>query len=62
MHRFREPACGAGYNHRMAGGPLALVPELDDFRRQFEDVTTAVNTLIEPLRDDQFTLQALQRG
>ena len=38
----------------MAGGPLALVPELDDFRRQFEDVTTAVNSLIEPLRDDQF--------
>ena len=43
-----------GYNQRMAGGPLALAPELDDFRRQFEDVATAVNTLIEPLRDDQF--------
>src|SRR5687768_10078564 len=54
-HRSSGREIAAGYNHRMAGGPLALVPELDDFRRQFEDVTTTVNALIEPLRDDQFT-------
>ena len=54
MQRASGSEKTAGYNHRMAGGPLALVPELDDFRRQFEDVTTTVNALIEPLRDDQF--------
>lgn len=39
----------------MAGGPLALAPELDDFRRQFEQITATADALIAPLRDDQFT-------
>ena len=41
----------------MAGGPLALTPELDDFRRQFESIAVAVETLTASLRDDQFTWQ-----
>lgn len=39
----------------MAGGPLALAPELDDFRRQFEDVSARADAIAGPLRDDQFT-------
>jgi DinB superfamily len=39
----------------MAGGPLALTPEIDDLRRQFESVSKAADALVTPLRDDQFT-------
>jgi hypothetical protein len=39
----------------MTGGPLALAPELDDFRRQFEAIAADAEALIAPLRDDQFT-------
>lgn len=41
----------------MAGGALALAPELDEFRRQFESITAAVDAFAAPLRDDQFTWQ-----
>ena len=39
----------------MAGNPLALAPELDDLRQQFEAVAIAADALAGPLRDDQFT-------
>ena len=38
----------------MAGGPLALAPELDDLRRQFDAIASGIDLLIGPLRDDQF--------
>ena len=41
----------------MAGGPLALAPELDDLRRQFDAIASGIDLLIGPLRDDQFTWQ-----
>ena len=41
----------------MPGGPLALAPELDDLRRQFEDITRSLDVLLGPVRDDQFTWQ-----
>jgi hypothetical protein len=41
----------------MPGGPLALAPELDDLRRQFEDITRSLDVLLGPLRDDQFSWQ-----
>jgi hypothetical protein len=44
-----------GYNRSMVGGPLALAPELDDFRRQFEAIAADADALIAALRDDQFT-------
>jgi hypothetical protein len=40
-----------------AGGPLALTPELEDLRRQFEQIGADVNALVSPLRDDQFNWQ-----
>jgi uncharacterized damage-inducible protein DinB len=39
----------------MPGGPLALAPELDDLRRQFEDITRSLDDLLADLRDDQFS-------
>jgi hypothetical protein len=41
----------------MPGGPLALTPELDDLRRQFEDIAASLDAIVSPLRDDQFTWQ-----
>jgi hypothetical protein len=41
----------------MTGGPLTLAPELEAFRRQFEDIGSAIGTLVDPLTDDQFAWQ-----
>ena len=41
----------------MTGGPLALAPELEAFRRQFEDIGAEIGTLVDPLTDDQFVWQ-----
>lgn len=37
-----------------APGYLALAPEIDDFRRQFEHLSTEADALTTSLRDDQF--------
>jgi uncharacterized damage-inducible protein DinB len=37
--------------------PLALTPEMDDFRRQFEQLTLAADALATPLSDAAFTWQ-----
>lgn len=36
---------------------LALAPEIDDFRRQFEQLAVDAEALTAPLRDDQFVWQ-----
>lgn len=36
-------------------GPLALAPEIDGFRRQFEQISAEADALVTPLGDDQFT-------
>ena len=36
-------------------GPLALAPEIDDFRRQFEQIAAEAEALVAPLSDEQFT-------
>ena len=36
-------------------GPLALAPEIDDFRRQFEQISADADALVTPLTDEQFT-------
>jgi hypothetical protein len=41
----------------MPGGPLTLAPELEDFRRQFEQIAASLNVLVDPLTNDQFTWQ-----
>jgi hypothetical protein len=40
-----------------ARSPLALAPEIDDFRRQFEQLTTEVDALVTPLNDSEFSWQ-----
>jgi len=35
-------------------GPLALSPEIDEFRRQFEQISAEGEALVTPLTDDQF--------
>ncbi len=40
-----------------ASGPLALAPEIDRFRTQFERLSTEADTLVAPLNDSQFTWQ-----
>lgn len=37
-----------------SSGPLALTPEIDDFRKQFEAIATEADALVEPLTDAQF--------
>jgi hypothetical protein len=39
----------------MARSPLALAPDIEDFRRQFEQIAADADALVGPLRDDQFT-------
>lgn len=41
----------------MPGGPLALTPELDDLRHQFEAISDSFDRITGPLRDDQFAWQ-----
>ena len=36
-------------------GPLALAPEIDDFRRQFEQLADEADALVAPLTEEQFT-------
>jgi hypothetical protein len=36
-------------------GPLALAREIDDFRRQFEQISADADALVTPLADEQFT-------
>jgi hypothetical protein len=36
-------------------GPLALAREIDDFRRQFEQISTDADELVSPLEEEQFT-------
>ena len=38
-------------------GPLALTPECDAFRKEFEALSAAAVALVEPLSDEQFTWQ-----
>ena len=38
-------------------GPLALAPEIDDFRAQFEQLSAEADLLVSPLSDAQFTWQ-----
>jgi hypothetical protein len=40
-----------------ASGPLALTPEIDAFRTQFEQISGAADALVAPLSDAQFTWQ-----
>jgi hypothetical protein len=40
-----------------ARSPLALAPEIDDFRRQFEELATDVDALVAPLTDSEFVWQ-----
>jgi hypothetical protein len=39
-------------------GHLALTPEIDDFRRQFEALSAEADALVAPLTDEQFTWRA----
>src|SRR6478672_10316473 len=56
-HACVQRAIPHGYNRHMPGGPLALTPELDDFRQQFEQIAGLLDQVIGPLRDDQFAWQ-----
>jgi hypothetical protein len=38
----------------VAASPLALTPEIDHFRKQFERLSAEADALVTPLRDDQF--------
>ena len=37
---------------------LALTPEIEDFRRQFERLADEADALVAPLSDDQFAWQS----
>ena len=37
-----------------SAGPLGLTPEIDDFRRQFEQLSADADALVAPLTDAQF--------
>jgi hypothetical protein len=41
-------------DHITPVGPLGLTPEIDDFRRQFEHLSTEADALVTPLTDAQF--------
>jgi uncharacterized damage-inducible protein DinB len=40
-----------------ASGPLALAPEIDAYRQEFERLAADADALVAPLSDDQFTWQ-----
>ena len=40
-----------------ASGPLALAPEIDEFRQQFERLTADADALVAPLTEEQFHWQ-----
>ena len=39
-------------------GPLALAPEIDEFRQQFEQISADADALVTPLCDEQFSWKA----
>jgi hypothetical protein len=41
----------------MSAGPVALAPEIDVLRHQFEQISAEVDALVASLRDDQFSWQ-----
>lgn len=41
----------------VAAGPLALGPEIDEFRSQFERISADADALVAPLSDEQFAWQ-----
>ncbi len=42
----------------MSAGPLALTPEIDEFRRQFEQLSADADALVAPLSDAQLHWRA----
>jgi hypothetical protein len=51
-------AGGDGYNVAVPDpGPLALAPEIDEFRQQFESLATEADALVAPLTEEQFNWQ-----
>lgn len=58
MKRGGLYADGGGYNVVVNGsGHLALAPEIDEFRRQFEGLATEADALVAPLTEEQFNWQ-----
>ena len=43
-------------------GPLALAPEIDEFRKQFEQISAEADALVAPLSDEQFAWQPAPEG
>jgi len=43
-------------------GPLALAREIDEFRRQFEQISADAEALVTPLADDQFAWKPTPRS
>ena len=41
----------------VASGPSGLAPEIDEFRKQFEQISADADALVAPLSDEQFTWQ-----
>ncbi len=41
----------------VASGPAGLAPEIDEFRKQFEQVSADAGALVAPLSDEQFSWQ-----
>ncbi len=41
----------------VASGPPGLAPEIDEFRKQFEQISADANALVAPLSDEQFAWQ-----
>ena len=60
----RHSVLGAGdYNRLVAGsGHLALAPEIDEFRRQFEQLADDADALVAPLTEAQFIWQPTPRS
>ena len=49
-------AAAGSYNAVVAGpGHLALAPEIDEFRQQFERLAAEADALVAPLTEEQFT-------
>jgi hypothetical protein len=46
----------------MARGPLTLAPEVDELRRQFEQMAAEADALVTPLGDAQFTWRPTPRA